>query len=448
MLNKFIERILEQFPELPENRTLLAVSGGIDSMTMTHLFETVGWDYGIAHCNFQLRGKDSDDDHDFIKSVALHSGKTFHSITFETEQEAKERGISIQMVARELRYPWLEAVRQEHTYDFVATAHHLNDSIETSLINQTRGTGLRGLSGIPARQGKLIRPMLAFTRSEIKDYLDQHKVAYREDSSNAKVEYHRNRIRHQVIPVLKGINPTFERTFEKNLKIWSASTWLVDWACTTLAEQYVQKTDEQWEIDYDFIKDHPEAAPTLFFEWVKELGFHPDQLEQALQVAGKSIGAIWYSASYRLLADRTAFLIREKPAEEKTAPAFTMGSAGTTLVLGNARLQSELYERPESMKFSPSEDTVELDAGKVKFPLRIRHWQEGDVFCPLGMHGRQKKLQDFFSDLKLNRFEKEQIWLVINADGNIVWVVGHRLDDRFKVDGATQKILKLEFLIE
>lgn len=448
MANKFIEKIAEQFPELPESRTLLAVSGGIDSMTMTQLFETSGWDYGIAHCNFQLRGKDSDDDHDFIRAVALHSGKTFHSISFETEKEAKERGISIQMVARELRYPWLEAVRQEHGYDFVATAHHLNDSIETSLINQTRGTGLRGLAGIPVRQGKLIRPMMAFTRAEIKNHLDQHQIAYREDSSNAKVEYHRNRIRHQVIPVLQGINPAFERTFEKNLQIWSESARLLDWACTTLAGQYIKKLADHWEISFDFIQDHPEAASTLFFEWVKEMGFNADQLHQALQAAGRSSGVFWYSASHRLLVDREAFLIQARSADANASSEFFLTAPGAGFTMDRGSIQSDIYERPKQMSFSQSENTAELDAAKVVFPLRIRHWQEGDTFCPLGMNGRQKKLQDFFSDLKLSRFEKEQIWLVEDADGNIVWIAGHRLDDRFKVDTATQKILKLELRMD
>lgn len=447
MPERFIKKIAENFPELPEHRTLLAVSGGVDSMSMLHLFESAGWPYGIAHCNFQLRGSDSAGDHDFIKATALHQGKTFHSIVFDTEAEALERGVSIQMAARELRYRWLEAIRQEHGYDFIATAHHLNDSIETSLINQTRGTGLRGITGITARQGRIIRPLLGFTRSELMDYLTAHEVAYREDSSNAKDEYHRNRIRHHVIPVLQGINPSFEKTYEKNLKIWSESANLVEWACAELARQYVTEEGEQKKIDYHFFIDHPDSASTLLFEWVKDQGFHIDQLHQALLVAGKSSGAIWYSATHRLLADRKIFIIEPLRESNQSKQANRLEKQGDQVSLDHGLIESSLYDRPAVMDFFSSENVALLDAKKVAFPLTIRHWQEGDVFCPLGLGGRHKKVQDYFSDLKLDRFEKEQVWLVVDPADNIVWIVGHRLDDRYKIEEQTSRILKLEYRV-
>lgn len=448
MPGRFLEKMVAQIPELPESRTLLAVSGGIDSMTMLDLFEASGWDYGIAHCNFQLRGPDSDGDHAFIKTTALSHGKTFHSITFETEEEAAERGISIQMAARDLRYPWLEAVREEHGYDFIATAHHLNDSIETSLINQTRGTGLRGITGIAARQGTLIRPLMSFTRQEIMTYLTEHDLAYREDSSNAKDKYYRNRIRHHVIPVLQSINPSFEKTFEKNLKIWSESTYLVQWACDELAQRYVKKETDRWIIDYRLLEDHPQATSTLLFEWLREQGFHLDQLQQAVLVAGKSSGAMWYSSTHRILADRNAFLVEPLQPPDQEEKVFLMKKVGERVQLSNGHLLSDLLPITRPFQFSSSEQVVELDADKVTFPLRIRHWQTGDVFCPLGLGGRRKKVQDFFSDLKLDRFQKERTWLVTDAGDHIIWIIGYRLDDRYKLDEQSQKILKLEFVMD
>lgn len=446
MSKEFIERMMDQFPELPGSRTLLAVSGGIDSMTMQHLFEAAGWAYGIAHCNFQLRGKDSEADHDLIKKTALLAGRTFHSIAFDTEQEAAERGISIQMAARELRYPWLELVRQEHGYDFIATAHHLNDTIETSLINQTRGTGLRGLAGIPARQGRLIRPMMAFTRREIKAYLDRYGISYREDSSNAKDEYHRNRIRHHVIPVLESINPSLSSTFARNLRIWNESAYLMEWACKELRRQYIREEGPGLVIDYQFASDHPAAAATLLFEWTRELGFHADQLQQALQSAGTAVGGIWESDTHRLLVDRQAFQIEPLRAEDPNdKKQLLAGNPPGSLEVGDGSFSMSVSDRPDNLLLSDSEFIAELDADKMHYPLHLRHWQEGDVFCPLGMNGKQKKLQDFFSDRKLSRFEKERVWLVENGAGHIVWIVGHRLDDRYKVDARTKRILKLVF---
>lgn len=442
---RFLKTIMADFPELANARTLLAVSGGMDSIFLAHLFQSAGWSFGIAHCNFQLRGRDSEEDLKFIETLAGRMEAPFYTVSFETEKVARETGVSIQMAARELRYPWLEELRREKGYDWIATAHHLNDSIETSLINQTRGTGLRGLTGIPVRQDRLIRPLTPFTRKELADYVSEHGIIYREDSSNLKDEYHRNRIRHHVIPVLRSINPALEATFQQNLEIWSQAGYLVEWASAAIGRQYVSRDGDRLQIEAGFIAHHAPAALSLLYEWLKDYGFHSDQLRQALDRIKHEPGGVWYSATHRLLADRHAFIVEPRTGPADIAERYRLENAGQLELPDGSRLKCIIVDKEDGISLSESEDVAHLDADKVSFPLIIRHWQNGDVFYPLGMHGHRKKLQDYFSDKKINRFDKEKIWVVEAANGDLIWIAGHRLDERYKIGPSTSRILNFQF---
>lgn len=444
MLDQFAEQILEKFPNLPNTRTLLAVSGGMDSVFMVHLFARADWPFGIAHCNFQLRGMDSVGDQEFVRALADRFQVPFYTIDFATEKEAAKRSVSIQMIARTLRYDWLVQIRQDHQYDQLATAHHLNDSIETSLINQSRGTGIRGLLGVPAQQGAIIRPLSMLTREAIATWTEKENMVFREDSSNLKDTYSRNRIRHHVIPVLKSINPALEASFQKNMAIWSESAYLMDWACKELSKYYLSGNEDQRRIDYGFMDQHAPAALSLMYEWLKEYGFHIDQLSQAINNKS-SPGKVWYSSSHRLLTDRNAFLVEPLKKESAEPAVVLLQHPGETIILKNGMLRSQIELKSEPVSFTKSVWEAQLDAEKIRFPLKLRHWQEGDTFCPLGMAGQHKKIQDFFTDSKISRFDKEKIWLVLSANDDIIWIMGHRIDERFKLDQSTARVLKLQF---
>lgn len=423
------------------DRLLLAISGGIDSMVLAHLLNAGGWKVGLAHCNFQLRGEASLQDEIFVADTAKNLGVPFFSIQFDTFAASQTLNTSIQLAARQLRYDWLEKVREENGFQWILTAHHLNDCIETLLLNITRGCGLRGLHGIPVRNGKIVRPLLFATRDEITQYAIDHGIEYREDASNAADYYARNRIRHQIIPGLKDLNPSLERTMEDNFLRFQQTEGLFIERVNQLRAELVQDTERGFTILLDTLKKHP-AALTLLFEWLHPWGFNMSQLKQALASAHQS-GAIFETASHRMLIDRALLVVEKKqhldPNEiilvgEETAIDFT----GGRLLLSFHPGKPGHFEEDPAMAY--------LDANALVFPLKLRRWRPGDWFFPLGMRGKKKKLQDFFTDEKLTRFEKEQIWLLETGDEQIAWVVGYRIDDRYKIKADTPKYLLLQFL--
>ncbi|MEZ4995558.1 MAG: tRNA lysidine(34) synthetase TilS [Saprospiraceae bacterium] len=433
-------------PQLDREITLLAVSGGVDSMVMARLFAAAQLPFAIAHCNFQLRGAVSDEDEVFVRALATELNVPYHTVTFETEQLAKEQSVSIQMIARDLRYEWLESIRSINHYQYIATAHHLNDAIETSLLNQVRGTGIRGLTGIDLLHGHLVRPLLFFTRAQIEDYLKANGWKIREDSSNSKDDYYRNRLRHHVVPVMQGINPSLERTFNNNFGIWRETAYLMEWAVAHLRERYIRPEGERIRIDFTFLQDHSDAAATLLFEWLRHAGFHPDQLQQAIESVGTGPGAVVLSSTHRLLVDRDAFWVEPIPVNNNEVGIFKLAKPGDALVLSDGILTSQVYPMDSIPDYSTSVWQAVLDLDRLTFPLHMRRWQAGDVFHPLGMKGHRKKVQDYFTDLKINRFDKEKIWLLTTADDDIVWLMGYRIDERYKIREETRKTLLLRFV--
>jgi len=444
MLQRLHDFIRRESLFSPSERLLVAVSGGLDSVVLTHLLCEGGYPIGIAHCNFKLRGEDSDGDEVFVRQLSQQLGLPYYTQSWPTEALAQKSGISIQVAARELRYEWLEEVRNNEGYDRIVTAHHLNDAIETLLYHLAKGCGIHGLQGIPAKNGCVVRPLLFATREEVEAYADTRRLAFREDISNASDKYDRNRIRRHIIPVLKSINPAFERTMQENLQRFKAAEYLFNESAASYKAQWVHTQGSELRINLPALRAHP-AAHTLLVEWLMPLGFHPDHLLQALDNTQQT-GAFFDSATHRLLLDRDALLVRplaSGPGQDIFEIAALPGEINTPAGV----LTLSLHQgTPDS--FSHDQTVAVFDADALHFPLRLRKWQAGDWFCPIGMNGQRKKLQDFFTDAKLSRFDKEQTWILENADGEIVWILGLRMDERFKIHAQTNRYWQFQLIIE
>lgn len=419
---------------------VVATSGGIDSVVLCHLMHQCKFLFHIAHCNFSLRGADSEEDEAFVEALAEDMGVPFHSISFDTEAIGKTWRMSIQETARKLRYDWLETIRSTYHCYAIATAHHLNDSIETVLYNLTKGCGIRGLHGILPQTGHLVRPLLFATKSEIIEFADLHDLDFRLDLSNTFDKYNRNKIRHHVVPVLQQINPNLEKTSAKTIENLKEVEELYLWSIQHIQKKIFKQEQETLVVDIETLRAYP-APKSVLYESVKDLGFNADQIHQLLERTTFHSGLQFQSTTHELLIDRGQLRIRPIAAVEEDS--LLIPSAFGEFQLGRDRLVFlGIQEIPAA--FSRDKSVAYFDADKLVFPLNIRHWQDGDFFCPIGMEGKRQKLQDFFSNQKLSRFEKANTWLM-ESDGKIAWVLGYRMDERFKITNTTTRCLKVMF---
>lgn len=421
------------------SRLLVALSGGIDSVALVHLLKTAGYQFAIAHCNFQLRAE-ANADEDFCRQLALVSETPFYTIRFNTQQYATVNKISIQMAARQLRYQWFEQIRQQHGYDYIALAHHQNDTVETILLNLVRGTGIAGMHGILPKNGYLVRPMLCFTRTEIEQVLTENTLAYVEDSSNASVKYARNKIRHLVVPKLKELNPALEQTFESNLKHFRELEQLLELKVDEERKNLFNYKGEEISIAIDAIK-HLNPQRLLLFKLLQPYGFVEAQVEDIIASLNKHAGRRFETAAgYFLLLDRGKVIIGK---HYETLPDVTLTGIDEEVTYGSFKLS--VVEKEEPIVVKGDAMKVSVDADKLSYPLLVRHWRQSDCFFPLGMRGR-KKLSDFFVNLKVPLHKKNTIPLLVNGNGDIVWIGGYRLDDRYKVTNNTKKVTIFELL--
>ncbi|MGV3686515.1 MAG: tRNA lysidine(34) synthetase TilS [Daejeonella sp.] len=440
ILNRFISFIKQHALFAPQDRVLLAVSGGRDSVLMAHLFNEAGFNFGIAHCNFNLRGEDSQKDEEFTSELAGSLDAPFFAASFDVTGHSSQHHISIQMAARDLRYQWLEEIRSDFDYQYIAMAHHQNDVIETMLLNLTRGTGIAGLHGILPKKNKIIRPLLSFSRDEINLAVDRERLSYREDSSNKSTKYARNKIRLEVIPLLKELNPSLEETFEANRKRFAELEVLLNKKVSELREKLFRILDNnEYEIDLSALKAL-EPLDTLLYELLHPYGFNESVLNDLKNSWDGMPGKVFSSGSHTLNLDRGKLLLIPK---RKSLPEDTRINPGDTLISWDNkkyRLASVLINE---FKLRAQPGIAQVDQGLLKFPLTMRTWNMGDRFQPLGVKG-QKKISDFFIEQKIPLSRKRNIGILENGNGDVIWIAGLRIDDRYKITANTKKVFIFE----
>ncbi|MGC1390823.1 MAG: tRNA lysidine(34) synthetase TilS [Bacteroidales bacterium] len=438
MIDEFQRFVSENNLVKPGDRILLAVSGGIDSMVMTHLFYHLEYKIGIAHCNFSLRAGESDKDEDMVRKYALKHNVPFYSTRFETKSFAKKHGLSVQMAARDLRYNWFEEIRIRNGYSSIAVAHNLNDNAETLLMNLIRGTGLTGMTGMKPASNRIIRPLLFATRQDILAFCNQNKIIFREDRSNADTKYTRNKIRHLVIPLLKEINPSIELTLNETTERFSGYNEIVSQFMLRLKESISEEKDQFITFNISKLKTHFQNK-TILFELFKPYGITNALLIDLLKVIEGKTGSQIVTSTHRIIKNRKELVVTGNKTGKE--PSYLIGNEDD--ICNFPGISSVKSVRITKTFKIPSDSLIAcIDAQKVKFPVRIRKWKKGDYFYPLGMK-QKKKLSDYFIDNKYSRFDKEDIY-ILESDGKIAWIIGDRIDERFKITESTKKGLLIK----
>jgi tRNA(Ile)-lysidine synthase len=436
VLEQFLNHISRHNLCKTTDKILLAVSGGIDSMVMLHLFKCAGFSIGVVHCNFQLRGLDSMADEALIKSDCEQYHTPFFVKRFDTKRYANDNGLSIQMAARELRYTYFKHLLAEHSYDYLATAHHLDDVLETVLLNVVKGSGIEGISGIPVKVHEVIRPLLYATKEQIRLYAIAEKLAWREDASNNTQDYQRNFLRHEIVPRLKEINPSLQETFRNTLERLVGANELLKIYLNNVRLEAFQLSREQLSIAKINILKTP-APAVLLWELIKEMGFNFEQCQD--MVKEHQSGKIFLSSTHQLTVDRQHFIIQ--PTRDKKFAIIHIQSTDTVVENGLDTLNIAVVGK-DAFQLVRSPEIAQLDIDKIEYPLVWRPWKAGDFFVPFGMN-QSKKLSDFFIDIKLSRPEKDKV-TVIESKGTIIWVVGWRIHDHFKVTEHCRNVLTIK----
>ena len=422
MLQKFKKHITKEFPFLKDTKLLLAISGGVDSVVLFHLLHKLNYDVSLAHCNFKLRGKESDLDEEFIKNLNQISSNQIFTISFDTEKYAKEHKLSTQIAARELRYNWFQKLITEHKFDYVLTAHHADDNLETFLIHLTRGSGLDGFTGIPKVNGNIVRPLLAFSREEILNYAKDHDIEWREDASNASNKYIRNKIRHQVLPVLKEINPSVLDSFATTIENLQESKQIIEDSIENIASEVLEKEANFIKIDIEKIKELSNSKAYLY-QLLKT--YHFTEWNDVYDLLNAQSGKQVFSKTHRLLKDRDVLILSKIDLSNSIEMAFQIEEEITEITNPIHLTFEEVFE-----KSTENKQTIYVDKDLLKYPLILRKWEKGDYIYPLGMQGK-KKLSKYFKDEKFSLIDKENTWLLCDAENQIMWIVNHRQDRRF-----------------
>lgn len=440
MLNEFLTFINKQNLIQPSQKVLLAVSGGMDSVVMCDLFSKAKLDFAIAHCNFGLRGEESNEDEMFVKKLSIKYKVPLYVTTFQTADFAENEKISTQMAARILRYEWFEKIRTQHQFDYIATAHHQNDVLETVLLNLTKGTGIAGLHGIRVKNGHIIRPVLFAEKESIFDYVVENQIIWREDSSNESNKYQRNLIRNEVVPLLKQINPNLENTIQQTVERITAVEDIFEQEMEMLRKQITWSDSQAIYVNYKAIQTLSQPVIKLA-ELLKPYNFSYQQSQDIFEAFDKESGKTFLTPTHTLVKDRTELVITAKNLQAFTSK--TIEKNNVVVEFDDRMLNiGEFTEIEEGFVVPTAKKLACLDADKIRFPLQLRKWKEGDWFCPLGMN-KKKLISDFLIDQKVPLNLKKEVYL-LTSNGSIVWVIGFRIDDRFKVTDKTAKICLME----
>jgi tRNA(Ile)-lysidine synthase len=440
-VSNFVDYIKKNSLFTPEDKILLAVSGGKDSVLMAQLFKLAGFNFSIAHCNFNLRGDESQRDEAFVRLLAAILDVPFYVTHFETKENARENHLSTQMAARALRYKWFEEVRVTNNYQYIATAHHQNDSIETLLLNLTRGTGISGMHGILPKKDHIIRPLLFLDKEQIDTLISENNIDFVEDSSNQSDHYARNSIRLKVIPVLKELNPSLENTFTQNMLRFAETEMVLQQVVSQTRDRICENRNGDIYISIEKIKLlNPQYL--LFFELLKPFHFAATVVEEILGSLGKQSGTLFYSTTHCITINRKEIIISLLRKLRQNESNHFIHPDDKIILLETQKIEISHSRLPY---FEASLNKAFVDAEQLIFPLVIRFWQDGDRFMPFGMK-QSKKISDFLIGQKVPLPNKSKIPLLINGNGEIIWVAGLRQDNRYKVNTTTKKVVIFELL--
>ncbi len=423
----------------PSDRILLGLSGGIDSICLFHLFRLLNFSIGIAHCNFQLRDHESNQDELFVRDLANEYDIPFFHKQFNTKKIAKEEGVSIQMAARDLRYEWFEQARQKFNYKYIAIAHNSDDTIETFLINLARGSGIKGLTGIKAKINNIIRPLLFASRKDIVEFIHKNNYEYREDSSNRSTKYSRNLIRQEIIPLFEKVNPRFRETMIENINKLRETEQVYLNSINNVKQSILLEKNERIYIKINELKKlNPLYSYT--FELLHPFGFTNSQIGDIIESLDGISGKQFYSLTHRLIKDREELIL------EEISGTYNLNyfiESKQEFIDIPVKLKFEQIKVDDNFEICKSNNIGHFDMEKLEFPLILRKWKVGDYFMPLGM-SNLKKLSDFFIDKKLSIVDKENTW-IIECKNKIIWIVGHRIDERFKITNKTKFAYKIVY---
>ena len=436
MENLFLSHLKKNFPSISVSKLIIAVSGGVDSIVLFHLCLKLKLNFFVAHCNFKLREKESDLDEKFVRDLAIKHNIKFYTKSFNTKKLSSNYNKSIQMAARELRYSWFEELSKELNVKHILTAHHLDDSLETFLINLSRGSGIDGLLGIPRVNDTVYRPLLIFKKDEILSYAKENKISWREDSSNRKQDYLRNQIRIEVLPKLKEINPNLLDNFSKSIDRLQQSKSIIKDKIDDFIKNVSFTRDEKIYFEINKIKKVTNIDAYLY-ELLKRYNF--TQWDDIRGLLDSQSGKQIISKTHKLLKDREhLILVKNSEVENKTA-LINKSSKEVAVSLGKIKLSiAKKISKEDS-------DVIYLDSAKLDFPLRVRNVLSGDYFYPFGMNGK-KKVSKYLKDKKISIYDKDKVLILETSKNKIIWVVGMRLDDRFSVTDNTKEITKIELI--
>ena len=437
MLQKFKQHLHQNFPFLEDSKLLIAISGGIDSVVLAHLCSQLNLNFSLCHCNFNLRGQESDDDEAFVKSLVKTLKTPVYTTSFETEKYAKKNKISIQVAARNLRYTWFYELIDSKGYDYVLTAHNTNDNLETFIINLTRGTGLEGFTGIPPVNQKSIRPLLAFSRDEIILFAIKNEIIWREDKSNASVKYVRNKVRHKVIPILKELNPHVLESFQNTIEYLNESQSIINDAVKNVSANIVSYENDLLKISCKEI-DKLSNKKAYLYQLLQGYGFTAwnDIVDLISAQPGKQV----FSKTHRLLKDRNFLIVT------------TINKSQS--IKGPILIDQKVSEITNPIKLTiqntadytcENNHQIIIDNDLINYPLSLKKWHHGDAMHPTGMTG-SKKISQLFKDNKLSLLDKEKIWMLTDAKEHIIWVIGLRQDRRYLANKTSKSRLKISYL--